>query len=172
MSGHRKIALGVLAAAALGCAVWLSPAASAIQPSAWNGPYLLTFAANQKTGTSMAARQPETSQRASYSFTSNCSTGVCVATVNNPPAPKSPYEQRSVQFAWNGSQWVQQINRTWDCPLLGGRVERDPARSITALTPAADGTLTGVFHIDIVSGACAGSMEMPVTATPVSPPVI
>lgn len=172
MSGHRKFALGALTAAALGCSVWLSAPAFAVEASAWNGPYLLTFAANQKTGTSYAARQPETAQRASYSFTSNCSTGVCVATVTNPPAPKSPYEQRSVQFAWNGSQWVQQVNRTWNCPLLGGMVERDPARSITALTPSADGTLTGVFHVDIVGGACAGSLEMPVTATPVSPPVV
>jgi hypothetical protein len=172
MSGHRKTALVALAAASMGCSVWLSPAAFAGQASAWNGPYLLTFAANQKTGTSMAARQPETAQRASYSFTSNCSTGVCVATVNNPPAPKSSYEQRSVQFGWNGSQWVQQVNRTWDCPLLGGLVEHDPARSITALTPGTDGTLTGVFRIDIVRGACAGSLEMPVTATPVSPPVV
>jgi hypothetical protein len=171
-TAHRKTALVALAAASLGCSVWLSPAAFAVQASAWNGPYLLTFAANQKTGTSVAARQPETSQRASYSITSNCSTGVCVATVNNPPAPKNQYEQRSVQFAWNGSQWVQQINRTWDCPLLGGLVEHDPARSITALTPGPDGTLTGVFHADIVGGACRGTVEMPVSATPVSPPVI
>ena len=172
MSGHRRTTLLALAAGALGCSVWLSPAAFAVQPSAWNGPYLLTYGANQKTGTSVAARQPETSQRASYSFTSSCSTGVCVATVNNPPAPKNPYEQRAVQFAWNGSQWVQQINRTWDCPVLGGLVEHDAARSITALTPAPDGTMTGVYHIDIVSGACKGTMEMPVTATPVSPPVV
>ncbi|HEY2399331.1 MAG TPA: hypothetical protein VGI23_03200, partial [Steroidobacteraceae bacterium] len=66
MSAHRKTALVALAAAAMGCSVWLSPAAFAGQASAWNGPYLLTFAANQKTGTSMAARQPETAQRASY----------------------------------------------------------------------------------------------------------
>jgi hypothetical protein len=120
MSGHRKTALVALAAASMGCSVWLSPAAFAGQASAWNGPYLLTFAANQKTGTSMAARQPETAQRASYSFTSSCSTGVCVATVNDAPSPKNQYMQQSVQYGWNGSQWVQQMNRTWDCPLLGG----------------------------------------------------
>jgi hypothetical protein len=172
MSGHRKIALVALAASSLGSAVWLSPAAFAVQASNWNGPYLLTFSANQKSGTSMAARQPETAQRASYSFTSSCSTGVCVATVNDPPAAKNQYMQRSVQYAWNGSQWVQQMNRTWDCPLLGGIVEHDPARSITALTPGPNGALTGVFHTDIVSGACKGTVDMPVSATPVSPPVI
>jgi hypothetical protein len=51
-------------------------------------------------------------------------------------------------------------------------VEHDAARSITALTPAADGSLTGVLHMDILSGACKGSVEMPVTAVPFSPPVI
>jgi hypothetical protein len=156
----------------MGCSVWVSPTAFAGQASAWNGPYLLTFAANQKTGTSMAARQPETAQRATYSFTSSCSTGVCVAMVNDAPAPKNQYMQQSVQYGWNGSQWVQQMNRTWDCPLLGGFVEHDPARSITALTPGPNGALTGVFHTDIVSGACRGTVDMPVSATPVSPPVV
>ena len=75
MSAHRKTTLLALAAAPLGCSLWLCAPAFAGQASAWDGPYLLTFAANQKTGTSMAARQPETAQRASYSFTSNCSTG-------------------------------------------------------------------------------------------------
>jgi hypothetical protein len=172
MSGHRKTALIALAAASLGCSVWLSPAAFAGEASSLDGPYLLTFSANQKTGTSMAARQPETAQRASYSFTSSCSTGVCVATVNNPPPPKNQYMQRSVQYTWNGSQWVQQMNWKWDCPLLGGFVQHDPARSITALTPGPNGALTGVFHTDIVSGACKGTVDMPVSATPVSPPVI
>lgn len=172
MSGHRKTALVALAATSLGCSLWLAPAAFAGDASSWNGPYLLTFSANQKTGTSMAARQPEYAQRASYSFTSSCSRGVCVATVDDPPSPKNQYMQRSVQYAWNGSQWVQQMNRKWDCPLLGGIVEHDPARSITALTPGPNGVLTGVFHTDIVSGACKGNVDMPVSATPVSPPVI
>jgi hypothetical protein len=172
MSAHRKTGLLALGAAALGGSLLLAPAAFASQASAWDGHYLLTFAANQKTGTSLAARQPEYPQRASYSFTSSCSTGVCVAAVSNPPAPKNPYMQQSVQYAWNGSQWVQQINRQWDCPLFGGMVEHDAARSITALTPAPDGSLTGVLHMDILSGACKGSVEMPVTAAPFSPPVV
>jgi hypothetical protein len=172
MSGHRKIALLALAATSLCGSLWFAPEALAGDASSWNGPYLLTFSADQKTGTSMAARQPEYAQRASYSFTSSCATGVCVATVSDPPAPKNQYMQRSVQYAWNGSQWVQQMSWKWDCPLLGGFVEHDPATSITALTPGPNGTLTGVFHTVISSGACKGTVDMPVSATPVSPPVI
>ena len=172
MSAHRKTTLLALAATSLGCSLWLSPAAFAGQASSWNGHYLVTFAANQKTGTSVAARQPEYVQRASYSFTSSCSTGVCVATVNDPPPPKNQYMQRSVEYTWNGSQWVQVTSWKWDCPLVGGIVEQDPAKSITALTPGPNGVLTGVLHTDIFSGACKGSVDMPVSATPVSPPVI
>ena len=172
MSGHRTTALLALAAASLGCSLSLAPTAFAGEASAWNGHYLLTYSANEKTGTSAAAGQLEHAQRASYSFTSSCSTGICVATVNNPPAPKNQYMQRSVEYAWNGSQWVQQMSRQWDCSLLGGLVEHDPARSIPALTPGANGALTGVLHVDILSGACKGSVEMPVTATPFSPPIV
>jgi hypothetical protein len=156
----------------VGCSLWLSPAAFAGEASSWNGHYLLTFSANQKTGTSMAARQPEYAQRARYSFTSSCSTGVCVATVDDPPSPKNQYMPRSVQYTWNGSQWVQEMSWKWDCPLPGGSVEHDPAKSITALTPGPNGVLTGVFHTDISSGACKGNVDMPVSATPLNPPVI
>jgi hypothetical protein len=149
MSGYRKTALVALGAGAVSCALSLAPAAFAGAGSALDGHYMLTFSANQKTGTSMAARQPESAQWAKYSFTSSCSTNT-----------------------WNGSQWVQQKVTKYDCPLLGGLVEHDPARSITALTPGPNGALTGVFHTDIVSGACKGSVEMPLTATPYSPPVI
>jgi hypothetical protein len=172
MSAHRKTALLALAAASLGGSLLLAPTAFAGEASSWDGHYLLTSSANQKIGTSLAARQPEYAQRASYSFTSSCSTGVCVATVSDPPAPKNPYMQRSVEYAWNGSQWVQQMSRQWDCRLLGGLVEHDAARSITALTPGPNGALTGVLHMDILSGTCKGSVEMPVTATPFSPPIV
>ena len=175
MSGHRKTGLIALAAAAASCSLGrsgLAPAAFAGAGSALDGHYMLTFSANQKTGTSMAARQPESAQWAKYSFTSSCSTGVCVATVNDSPAPVNQYAQQSGAYTWNGSQWVQQKATKYDCPLLGGLVEHDPARSITALTPGPNGALTGVFHTDIVSGACKGSVEMPLSATPYSPPVI
>ncbi|WP_249025324.1 hypothetical protein [Mycobacterium heidelbergense] len=172
MSGHRRIGLFVAAAAGLCGLVGLAPTASASGASAWNGQYLLTFSANQKTGTSAVARQPEYAQRASYSFTSSCSTGVCVATVANPPAPKNQYMPRSVQYTWNGSQWVQQTSGNFDCLLVNGAVEHDPAKSVTVYTPAANGALTGVSRTVILSGACRGNVDMPVSATPVQPEVV
>ena len=174
MSARRTTALVGLAAGALslGGSLWLSPPAFAGQASSWDGHYLVTFAATQKTGTSMAARQPEYSQRTSYSFTSSCSTGVCVATVNDPQPPNNQSMRQSVQYTWNGSQWVQVMTGKFDCPLLGGLVEHDSARSTTVLVPGPNGTLTGVFHTDIVSGACKGNVDMPVSATPISPPVV
>jgi hypothetical protein len=172
MSGYRTTALVALGAGAVSCALSLAPAAFAGAGSALDGHYMLTFAANQKTGTSAAARQPEAAQWAKYSFTSSCSTNVCVAKVNDAPAPVNQYAQQTGAYSWTGSQWVEQTTAKYACPLVGGLVEYDPARSITALTPGANGALTGVFHTDVVSGACKGSIEMPLTATPYSPPVI
>jgi hypothetical protein len=174
MSVRRKTALVALAAGSLslGGSLWFSPVAFAGDASSLDGHYLLTFSANQKSGTSMAARQPEYVQRTSYSFSSSCSTGVCVATVNDPQPPKNQYLQQSVQYTWNGSRWVQQMTGKWDCSLLGGLVEHDPARSTTVLVPGPNGVLTGVSHTEIVSGACRGTVDMPVSATPESTPVI
>jgi hypothetical protein len=176
MSGHRKTALVALAGAAVSCSLGLvpglAPAAFAGTGSALDGHYMVTFSANQKTGTSAAARQPESAQWAKYAFTSSCSTGGCVAKVSDSPASTSLYAQQSGAYTWNGSQWVEQMTSKYDCPLVGGLVEHDPARSITALTPGPNGALTGVFHTDIVSGACKGTVEMPVTATPYLPPVV
>src|SRR6201984_3525841 len=91
MSVRRKTALVALAAGSLslGGSLWFSPVAFAGDASSLDGHYLLTFSANQKSGTSMAARQPEYTQRARYSFTSSCSTGVCVATVSDPQPPRN-----------------------------------------------------------------------------------
>jgi hypothetical protein len=176
MSAHRKTALLALAGASVGCALALAPTAFAGADSALDGHYLLTYSADQKTGTGMAARQPEYPAKAKYAFASTCSTGgACVAKVIDAQAPTtqySQYAQRSGAFTWNGSQWVQQMTSKWDCRLLGGLVEQDAARSTTVLTPGANGTMTGVFHTDIVSGACKGSVEMPVTAAPFQTPVI
>jgi len=172
MSGRRTTGLIALAGAAAGCALWLAPAALAGTGSALDGHYMVTFSANQKTGTSAAARMPEAAQWAKYSFTSSCSTGGCVAKVSDAPASPSLYAQQSGPYAWNGSQWIEQTTSKYDCPVAGGLVEHDPARSTAVLTPGPNGALTGVFHTDIVSGACKGSVEMPLTATPYSPPVI
>ncbi len=60
----------------------------------------------------------------------------------------------------------------WDCLLRDGTIEYDVAKSITAYTPGPNGVLTGVFHTDILSGACQGNVDMPVTAAPANPPVV
>jgi hypothetical protein len=172
MSGHRRTAMLVAAAAALSGSVCLAPAASASQAASWNGQYLLTISSDAKTGTSMAARGPEFAQRGSYSFSSNCTTGVCIARVDNAPAPRNQYMPRGGQYTWNGSQWVQQTTWNMGCQLPNGAMESDPARSITAYTPSARGVLNGRFHTDILNGACRGSMDMPVTAVPVSAPMV
>jgi len=171
MSAHRKTALAILAAASVGGPLWLSPAAFAGEISSWNGQYLLTLSANAKVGTSMAASQPEYAHRASVSISSSCSSGVCVATVNDPPPPKNESMPRSIEFTWNGSQWVRQMSWKWDCLLPDGTIEYDPAKSVTAYTPGPNGVLTGVFHTDIANGACKGNVDMPVSAAPVHPPV-
>jgi hypothetical protein len=54
-----------------------------------------------------------------------------------------------------------------DCLLPDGTVEYDPAKSVVAFTPQANGALSGVFHTDISSGACQGNVDMPVSAVPV-----
>ncbi|SOJ55978.1 hypothetical protein MSIMFB_03455 [Mycobacterium simulans] len=169
MSGLRKTALVALAAASLGGL--LAPAAFAGEVASWNGQYILTLSANAKTGTSMAASQPEYAHRTSVSISSNCSAGGCIATVNDPPPRKNESMPRTIEFTWNGSQWIREMSWNWDCLLPDGTIEYDPAKSITVYTPGDHGILTGVFHTDIASGACKGNVDMPVSAKPVSVPV-
>ncbi len=168
MSGHRKTALAAFAAASLGSSLFLAPAAMATEDATWNGKYLVTVSANEKTGTSMAVSQPEPSQQASYTFSSSCSSGVCVATVTDAPPPKNVSIPRPwpIEYTWNGTQWVRKVSWEWDCLLPDGTIEYDPAKSITAYTPGPNGSLTGTFHTDIASGACQGTVDMPVSAKP------
>ena len=171
MSGRRNTAVITLAAVPLGGSLALAPTGFAADPL-WNGQYVLTLSANAKNGTSIAASQPEYAHHSSYSFTSKCSDGVCTATVNDPPPPKNQFMPQSVEFTWNGSQWVREMTWKWDCLLPDGTTEYDPAKSITAYTPGPNGVLTGVFHTDITSGACNGNVDMPVSAAPANPPVV
>jgi hypothetical protein len=171
MSGHRRNAIVVVAATSLGGLTWLAPASFAADPL-WNGEYLLTLSANAKTGISMAASQPEYAHRSTVSISSKCSSGSCIATVDNPPPPKNDSMPRTIEFTWNGSQWVREMTWQWDCLLPDGTTEADPAKSITVYTPGPNGVLTGVFHTDIKSGACKGNVDMPVTAAPTHPPVV
>ncbi|VBA59344.1 hypothetical protein [Mycobacterium attenuatum] len=173
MSGLRQIALAALAATALGCAA--VPAATAPQATAddgpsWNGQYVVTFGANAKSGTSVAASAPEYAHRAKYSFRSSCASGVCIATVTDGPPAKNEFIQRPIEYTWNGSQWVRETTWKWDCLLPDGTIEYDPARSLAVYTPGAYGILTGVFHTDITSGACKGNVDMPVSAKPAFEP--
>lgn len=131
----------------------------------------MVLGANAKSGTSMAAAQNEFAHRSSVTFTSSCTAGVCVATVVNPPPPKNESMPRTIEFTWNGAQWIREMTWTWDCLLPDGTVEYDPAKSISVYTPGPYGILTGVFHTDIASGACQGNVDMPVSAKPVSAPV-
>ncbi|BBX73104.1 hypothetical protein H7H78_02620 [Mycobacterium shinjukuense] len=171
MSGFRKGAHVAVAAGSLSAALWLAPSAHAGEVASWDGQYILTLSANAKTGTSMAAGQPEYAHRTSVSISSSCSAGVCVARVTDPPPPKNESMPRSIEFTWNGSQWVREMSWQWDCLLPDGTIEYDPAKSITVYTPGQYGILTGVFHTDIASGACKGNVDMPVSAKPVSVPV-
>lgn len=161
----------VAAAAALVVPLCVAPMAHAGEVASWNGEYILVLGANAKSGTSVAAGQPEFAHRSSVSLTSSCTAGVCVATIENPPPPKHESMPRTIEFTWNGSQWVREMTWKWDCLLPDGTVEYDPAKSITVYTPGQYGILTGVFHTDIASGTCQGNVDMPVSAKPVSVPV-
>jgi hypothetical protein len=166
MSRRRKKALVALATASLGGSLFLVPAAMAAEEPSWNGQYLLTLSANKKTGTSMAASQPELPQLMSYTFSSSCSSNVCVARVTDAPPAKNDYIPRPIEYTWNGSQWVREITWKWECLLPDGTIEYDPAQSVTTYTPGSIGILTGTFHTDISSGACQGTVDMPVSAQP------
>jgi hypothetical protein len=168
MSAFGKAASAAAAAAVL---LSLAPTAHAGEVASWIGDYIVVLGANAKSGTSVAAGQPEFAHRSQVSFTSSCAAGVCVATVVNPPVPKNESMPRTIEFTWNGSQWVREMTWKWDCLLPDGTIEYDPAKSITVYTPGQYGILTGVFHTDIASGTCAGNVDMPVSAKPVSPPV-
>lgn len=171
MSRRRTAATVAATLTSLGAVAWTAPGAHAADPL-WNGQYLLTLEANAKTGISIAARQPEYAHHSTVTISSKCSGGSCTATVDNPPPPKNDSMPQTIEFTWNGMQWVREMTWKWDCLLPDGTIEYDPAKSITAYTPGANGILTGVFHTDIKSGACQGNVDMPVTAAPVHPPTV
>lgn len=171
MSRLGQTALAALAATSV-CWAMMStaPRATAEGGPSWNGQYVVTFGANAKTGTSIAASAPEYAHRAKYSFSSSCSSGVCVATVTDAPPAKNEFIQRPIEYTWNGSQWVRETTWIWDCLLPDGTIEYNPAKSIAVYTPGPHGILTGVFHTDITSGACKGNVDMPVSAKPAHDP--
>jgi len=142
-----------------------SPLAAADTAPNWDGWYKLTFHTDQKSGTSMAASQAETPYTASYKFATDCSSGQCVASVEDGPTPKNNVAS-TTKFDWTGTQWSRSSSWRWDCQLKDGTITFDPATSITTYTPQPDGSLTGTFQTTINSGECQGTISIPVTATP------
>lgn len=154
-----------MAAAALGLGAVTAPTAHGDPAPNWNGWYRITFHTDQKSGTSMAARQPEEAYTVSYRFATDCSSGACQAAALNGPGSKDNVE-RSVTFDWTGTQWSHSNTWRWDCLLPDGTITFEPARSVTTYSPQPDGTLTGTFATNIGSGACQGTVYIPMTAVP------
>jgi hypothetical protein len=158
----RFAALSAIAALAmLGAA---APAAQSAAPS-WDGKYSLVRYAVQKSGSSVAAGQSESTFSADYDFATACTASQCVATAADGPTPKNPTLPQPSHYAWDGGRWVEHFDFQWDC-YMGEGVPKvwAPARSWAYYTPQSDGTLRGSWHTDISSGPCRGSVEMPVAA--------
>jgi len=160
--------LGAVGAVALAASMTVAPTAWAEPAPTWNGWYQVTFHTDQKTGTSSAARQSEEAYTAWYNFGTDCSSGTCVASVLDGPAPKDNASQ-ATKFDWTGSQWSRTNNWRWDCLLPDRTITFDPASSVTTYTPQDDGSLKGTFSTNIGGGACEGTVYIPLTATPGDP---
>lgn len=143
--------------------------ANPITPS-WNGKYSLVRYAAGKSGSSVAATQSEPTFSADYDFTTACTSGKCVATATNGPAPKNPTLPQPSHYTWDGTKWVERFDFQWDC-YMGEGVSKvwAPARSWAFYTPQPDGSLRGIWHTDINRGPCQGSVEMPVAAFAAGP---
>jgi hypothetical protein len=163
-TGYRA---AVVAALTAGATV-LAPTASADPAPNWNGWYKITFQTDQKSGTSVAAKQGEEPYTAWYEFATDCSSGSCVASVTDGPTPKDN-AVKSTTFDWTGTQWSRTNNWRWDCVLPDRTITFDPASSVTTYTPQPDGSLKGTFATNIGSGACEGTVYIPLTAVPTQP---
>jgi hypothetical protein len=159
---QRRLARRSLAAAAM---LLLSAPVAHADEAFWGGWYKITFHTDQKSGTSIASTQQETPYTASYKITTDCSSGSCIASVLDGPTPKDNVAQ-STTFTWTGSQWSRSNSWRWDCALPDGTITYDPANSVTTYKPQPDGSLAGTFQTTIDSGACQGTVIIPVTATP------
>jgi hypothetical protein len=165
MTPNRLSNLIGLCAASLAIALSL-PATASADPASWNGEYAITFIVGPKSGTSLAAGDPEGQYADTYGFQSSCSSGTCTATIISGPAPRNPTVPQPVQFTWDGSSWTQDNEFQWDCMLPDTRIEWNPARAHVSYTPQPDGSLSGTMHTEILSGACQGTLDMHMTADP------
>ena len=159
----RLSSLAGLCAASLAITLSLPPTASADPPS-WNGEYAITFMVGPKSGTSMAAGDPEVQHTDTYGFRSSCTSGKCIATIISGPPPSNPTVPQPVEFSWDGSSWTQVSDFQWDCMMPDTTIQWSPARSNVRYTPQPNGTLAGVMHTDILSGPCHGWVEIDMTA--------
>jgi hypothetical protein len=145
-----------------------APIAVADPAPAWNGWYKITFHTDQKSGTSIAADQYEEAYTAWFEFTTDCSSGSCVATVLDGPTPKDNVV-KSTTFEWTGTQWSRTNSWRWDCALPDRTITFDAASSVTTYNPQPDGSLKGMFATNIGSGACQGTVYIPLTAVAATP---
>ncbi len=133
----------------------------------WSGRYqIVTFASN-KIGTSVAASQSEPDFGAQYVLSTDCSSGLCVATVVEGPAPSNPSIPQPIRYTWDGTRWQYSYNWQWEC-FRGDGLPKEyaPARSRVFYAPDIDGSLFGTWRTDILSGPCRGYVTMPVAAYP------
>jgi len=163
MTRNRLSSLVGLVGASLVIALSLSPTASADTPS-WNGEYAITFIVGPKSGTSVAATQPESQHTETYGIRSSCTGSKCTATIISGPAPTNPTVPQPVQFTWDGSSWTQVSDFQWDCMMPDETIQWSPARAEVSYTPQPDGSLSGTMHTEIASGPCQGTVEMHMTA--------
>lgn len=167
--GPAAVTAALAAASTLVAATMLSaPGAQAVPSPDWDGWYRITFHTDQKTGTSLAAGQAEEAYTAWYRFATDCSTGSCVASVVDGPAPKDNVAA-STAFDWTGSQWSRTDSWRWDCLLPDRTITFDEASSVTTYSPQSDGSLKGTFATNIGSGDCEGTVYIPLTAVPAEP---
>lgn len=163
MARHGLSGLAGVCAASLAIPLLLPPTAFADSPS-WNGEYAITFIVGPKSGTSLAAGDPEVQYTDNYGFRSSCTGGKCIATIVSGPPPRNPTVPQPVQFTWDGSSWRQVSDFQWDCMMPDTTIEWDPARADVRYTPQPDGSLAGTMHTNILSGTCQGTLDMNMTA--------
>jgi hypothetical protein len=163
MNRNRLRSFIGLCAASLAIALSLAPSACA-DTASWNGEYAITFIVGPKSGTSVAAGQPEGQYTDTYVFRSSCTSGKCTATIISGPAPRNPTVPQPVQFTWDGSSWTQVSDFQWDCMMPDTTIQWSPARADVRYTPQPDGSLSGALHTEILSGACQGTLDINMTA--------
>ena len=99
-----------------------APVASAGEVASWNGEYVMVLSTNAKSGTSIAASQNEFAHRTSVTLSSSCTAGVCIATVNNPPAQERIHAAHNRIHLERCSVGARD-DLAWDCLLPDGTVE-------------------------------------------------